>query len=40
MGNQKEALMKNFENIDIISPKFLINELKNRNDKLKKKLKI
>ena len=32
--------IKNFENIDIISPKFLINELKNRNDKLKKKLKI
>ena len=32
--------IKNYENIDIISPQFLINELKNRNDKLKKKLKI
>ena len=32
--------IKNYENIDIISPKFLTNELKNRNDKLKKKLKI
>ena len=32
--------IKNYENIDIISPQYLINELKNRNDKLKKKLKI
>ncbi len=32
--------IKNYENIDIISPQFLTNELKNRNDKLKKKLKI
>jgi len=32
--------IKNYENIDIISPQFIINELKNRNDKLKKKLKI
>ena len=32
--------INNYENIDIISPQFLINELKNRNDKLKKKLKI
>ena len=32
--------IKNYENIDIITPQFLINELKNRNDKLKKKLKI
>ena len=32
--------IKNYENIDIISPQFLITELKNRNDKLKKKLKI
>ena len=32
--------IKNYENIDIISPQFITNELKNRNDKLKKKLKI
>ena len=32
--------IKNYEYIDIISPQFLITELKNRNDKLKKKLKI
>ena len=32
--------IKNYEYIEIISPKFLISELKNRNDKLKKKLKI
>ena len=32
--------IKNYENIDVISPKFLTNELKNRNDKLKKKLNI
>jgi len=32
--------IKNYENIDIISPQYLINELKNRNNKLKKKLKI
>ena len=32
--------IKNYENIDIISPQFLLNELKSRNDKLKKKLKI
>ena len=38
--NAINFVIKNFENIDIISPKFLINELKNRNNKLKKKLKI
>ena len=32
--------IKNYEYIEIISPKFLISELKNRIDKLKKKLKI
>ena len=32
--------IKNYENIDIIYPQFITNELKNRNDKLKKKLKI
>ena len=32
--------IKNYENIDIISPQFITNELKNRNDKLKKKLKV
>ena len=32
--------IKNYENIDIIYPQFITNELKNRNEKLKKKLKI
>lgn len=31
--------IKNYENIDIISPQFITNELKNRNDKLKKEIK-
>jgi hypothetical protein len=39
-SNAINFVIKNYENIDIISPQFLINEFKNRNDKLKKKLKI
>ncbi len=39
-SNAINFAIKNYENIDIISPQFLTNELKNRNDKLKKKLKI
>ena len=38
--NAMNFAIKNYENIDIISPQFLTNELKNRNDKLKKKLKV
>jgi len=38
--NAVNFAIKNYENIDIISPQFITNELKNRNDKLKKKLKI
>jgi len=38
--NALNFAIKNYEYIDIISPKFLKTELKNRFDKLKKKLKI
>ena len=39
-SNAINFVIKNYEYIDIISPQFLIDEFKNRNDKLKKKLKI
>ena len=39
-SNAINFVIKNYENIDIISPQFLIDEIKNRNDKLKMKLKI
>tara|TARA_B100001079_G_scaffold88680_1_gene76255 strand:+ start:248 stop:1108 length:861 start_codon:yes stop_codon:yes gene_type:complete len=39
-SNAINFIIKNYEYIDIISPQFLIDEFKNRNDKLKKKLKI
>ena len=39
-SNAINFVIKNYEYIDIISPKFLIDEFKKRNDKLKKKLKI
>ena len=38
--NAINFVIKNYEYIEIISPKFLISELKNRIDKIKKKLKI
>ena len=39
-SNAINFIIKNYEYIDIISPQFLIDEFKNRNDKLKKKLAI
>ena len=39
-SNAINFVIKNYEYIDIISPKFLIDEFKKRSDKLKKKLKI
>ena len=39
-SNAINFVIKNYEYIDIISPQFLIDEFKNRYDKLKKKLKI
>ena len=39
-SNAINFVIKNYEYIDIISPQFLIDEFANRNDKLKKKLKI
>ena len=39
-SNAINFVIKNYEYIDIVSPQFLIDEFKNRIDKLKKKLKI
>lgn len=36
--NAINFVIKNYEYIDIISPQYLLDEFKNRKDKLKKKL--